>query len=154
MTTMSAMTGERLIASSDNPAAAKIPHALGRARREGRLKDDCVESSGDGDTFPAGTSALTPASQALLEAAQERLDGCIVGQVSLNAKSGDARSAREASSLSAARIETVATALEARDLSGMHLDSDTIATPATQTPWAPMDRKVEITLAAWAPEIS
>ena len=104
--------------------------------------------------FPAGTSALTPASQALLEAAQERLDGCIVGQVSLNAKSGDARSAREASSLSAARIETVATALEARDLSGMHLDSDTIATPTTQSPWAPMDRKVEITLAAWAPEIS
>ena len=104
--------------------------------------------------FPAGTSALTLASRALLKEAQARLDGCILGQVSLNASAADARSEAEAQSLTAARIETVETALVDYELSGMHVSTGSDATDPTHTLWTPMDRKVEIHLAAWAPEIS
>lgn len=104
--------------------------------------------------FPAGTSALTPASRALLQDAQARLDGCILGQVSLNASAADARSEAEARSLTAARIETVESALMDYDLSGMHISAAPDATDPTHTLWTPMDRKVEIQVAAWAPEIS
>ena len=103
--------------------------------------------------FPAGTSALTPASRAALEAAQARLDGCIVGQVSLNASAADARSEAEAESLTAARIQTVTAALSTYELDGMRVSAGDM-TDAAATLWTPMDRKVEIRLAAWAPEIS
>jgi|GEM_PF-2152118 len=104
--------------------------------------------------FPAGTSALTPASRAILKEAQARLEGCVLGQVSLNASAADARSEAEARSLSAARIETVTAALSAHELDGMHIaDVEPSADPGASL-WAPMDRKVEIRLAAWAPEIS
>nr|WP_070958713.1 hypothetical protein [Hyphomonas sp. Mor2] len=104
--------------------------------------------------FPAGTSALTPASRAILEAAQARLDGCVLGQVSLNASAADARSEAEAESLTAARIETVSAALSRYELDGMHVETGSDATDSTSTLWTPMDRKVEIRVAAWAPEIS
>jgi len=104
--------------------------------------------------FPAGTSALTPASRAILQAAQARLDGCILGPVSLNASAADARSEAEAQSLTAARIETISSALARYELAGMHVSAETDATDATHTVWTPMDRKVEIRLAAWAPETS
>lgn len=104
--------------------------------------------------FPAGTSALTPASRALLKAAQMRLQGCILGQVSLNASAADARSEAEAQSLTAARIETVSIALSKYDLDGMRVDTGADATAPASTLSTPMDRKVEIRVAAWAPEIS
>lgn len=104
--------------------------------------------------FPAGTSALTPASRAILEAAQARLEGCILGQVSLNASAADARSEAEAQSLTAARIETVSATLSKYQLDGMRVDAGADATDAASTLWTPMDRKVEIRIAAWAPEIS
>ncbi len=104
--------------------------------------------------FPAGTSALTPASRAILEAAQTRLEGCILGQISLNASAADARSEAEAQSLTAARIETVSVALSKYQLQGMRVDTGTDATDPASTLWTPMDRKVEIRVAAWAPEIS
>lgn len=104
--------------------------------------------------FPAGTSALTPASRAILEAAQARLDGCILGQVSLNASAADARSEAEAQSLTAARIETVTAALSKYELDGMRVETGPDATDPASTLWTPMDRKVEIRVAAWAPEIS
>lgn len=104
--------------------------------------------------FPAGTSALTPASRALLEAAQARLDGCILGQVSLNASAADARSEAEAQSLTAARIKTVTAALPKYELDGMRIETGPGATDPASTLWTPMDRKVEIRVAAWAPEIS
>lgn len=103
--------------------------------------------------FPAGTSALTPASRAALEAAQARLDGCIVGHVSLNASAADARSEAEADSLTAARIQTVTAALSTYELDGMRVSAGDM-TDSAATLWTPMDRKVEIRLAAWAPEIS
>lgn len=103
--------------------------------------------------FPTGTSALTPASRAVLEAAQARLDGCILGQVSLNATADDAKNAGQADHLSAARIETVSTALATYDLDGMRIVAEVPETDM-HTLWTPMDRKVEVTIAAWAPEIS
>ena len=104
--------------------------------------------------FPAGTSALTPASRAILEAAQVRLHGCILGQISLNASAADARSEAEAQSLTAARIETVTAALPKYELDGMRVETGPDATDPASSLWTPMDRKVEIRVAAWAPEIS
>ena len=103
--------------------------------------------------FPEGTSALTPASRAMLQAAQARLDGCILGQVSLTASADDARNEAQAETLSAARIEAVSTALETYELSGMRVSSEPRAEDA-HTLWTPMDRKVEIRVTAWAPEVS
>jgi len=104
--------------------------------------------------FPAGTSAMTPASHAILQAAQERLSGCVVGPISLNASAADARSEAEAKSLTAARIETVTNALSSYELSGMHMSTQPDTNDPAHTIWTPMDRKVEIQVAAWAPEIS
>ena len=104
--------------------------------------------------FPAGTSALTPASRAILVAAQERLDGCVLGPVALNASAADARSETEAETLTNARIETVSAALTRYELVGMHISTEANNTDPAHTVWTPMDRKVEIRLAAWAPEIS
>lgn len=104
--------------------------------------------------FPAGSSALTPASRATLKAAQTRLEGCILGQVSLNASAADARSDDEAQSLTTARIETVSTALAKYQLDGMQVQADADVTDPAHSLWSPMDRKVEIRLAAWSPEIS
>ena len=104
--------------------------------------------------FPAGTSALTPASREILKAANARLEGCILGPVSLNASAADARSDREAQTLSAARIETISDALSEYQLVGAQVQAAPYATDETRSLWAPMDRKVEIRLAAWSPEIS
>ncbi len=104
--------------------------------------------------FPAGTSALTPASQETLKAAKARLDGCILGQVSLNASAADARSEAELQSLTSARIETVSAALSRYQLDGMQVQTGSEISDATRSVWSPMDRKVEIRVAAWSPEIS
>ncbi|MCH9751283.1 MAG: hypothetical protein K0U61_03600 [Alphaproteobacteria bacterium] len=104
--------------------------------------------------FPAGTSALTPASRATLKAAQARLDGCILGQVSLNASAADARSDAEAESLTTARIKTVSSALAKYQLDGMQVQAASEVTEPASSLRSPMDRKVEIRLAAWSPEIS
>lgn len=104
--------------------------------------------------FPAGTSALTPASRTILQAAKARLDGCVLGQVSLNASAADARSEIEAESLTTARLEIVSQALATYQLDGMQLKSSADAPKPTGSVWSPMDRKVEIRVAAWSPEIS
>ena len=104
--------------------------------------------------FPVGTSALTPASRAILQAVRARLDGCIVGLISLSATAVDASSDAEAARLAEARIETVAVALEDYDLAGMTITSNTNRADNEQSRRMPMDRKVEIHLAAWAPEIN
>lgn len=103
--------------------------------------------------FPEGTSALTPASRAMLEAVQARLDGCVVGQVSLQASADDAHNMSDAERLSSARINAVSAALSTYELDGMRV----ITEPASVAPdslWTPMDRRVEIQLTAWVPEIS
>ena len=103
--------------------------------------------------FPDGTSALTPSARAVLEATQARLEGCIVGQVSLNATADDAKNASHATHLTEARLETVSAALAGYDLDGMRIVANAADTDA-DTLWTPMDRKVEISFTAWAPEIS
>lgn len=104
--------------------------------------------------FPAGTSALTPASKKTLKAAKAQLDGCILGQVSLNASAADARSEAELQSLTSARIEAVSSALAKYRLDGMHMQTDAEMTDEISAYRSPMDRKVEIRVAAWSPETS
>jgi len=116
-----------------------------------------AQSNCSGETlqvyFPEGTAALTPASRAMLKAAQTRLDGCILGQVSLTATADDARNETDAERLSEARIDAVSSALDGYELSGMRLSTEARSADA-DTLWTPMDRKVEIRVTAWAPEIS
>ncbi len=115
-----------------------------------------VEASCEGETidlyFPAGETDLTAASQAVLSDAQDRLEGCIVGRVALRAVTADAHSDAEAEQLSKGRIAAVASALDAHDLSGLRISAD-MQPKYDAAVWTPMDRKVEVRLAAWAPEI-
>ncbi|MEM9570765.1 MAG: hypothetical protein AAF996_04820 [Pseudomonadota bacterium] len=102
--------------------------------------------------FPAGQSLLTAASRAMLIDAQTRLEGCIIGAVSIEATAGDARTQNSAEHLARARLATVSSALDQHQLSGVSLDSDIAkVTPAQYS--VPHDRKVEVRLSAWSPEI-
>lgn len=102
--------------------------------------------------FAAGQSALSAASKAMLAHAEQTLADCMIGPVSIEAFAADAASPVQAKQLAQARIETVASALDQHRLMGAALETDVEAiTPATYT--APNDRKVEIRLSAWAPEI-
>lgn len=102
--------------------------------------------------FPAGQSQLTPASQAMLEDAQARLEGCIIGPVSIEASAADARTARSASHLAQARLAAVSSALSQYQLDGASMDRAVAPVRAAQYS-VPQDRKVEIQLSAWSPEI-
>lgn len=102
--------------------------------------------------FPAGQTALTNASEAMLAEAEHKLANCIIGPVSIEAIAADAPSPGQAEKLAEARLDTVAAALDQRQLSGAALTAEVeTITPARYT--APKDRKVEIRLSAWAPEI-
>ena len=144
-----ASTTALFLASAGLSAAAPLP-APPMTAYTPTAQSDCA-----GETlniyFPEGTSALTPASRSLLEAAQSRLDGCIVGQVSLTASADDARNERDAERLSVARIEAVSSALVDYELDGMRLSTEL---PSGEALWTPMDRKVQIRVTAWSPEIS
>lgn len=103
--------------------------------------------------FPAGETALTTASEAMLAQAKETLDGCIIGPVSIQAIAADAPSTKTANRLAEARLISVTTALDQYRLAGSTVDTD-VATIAPTVLSAPNDRKVEIRLSAWSPEIS
>lgn len=103
--------------------------------------------------FQAGESDLNAASEALLKAAQDQLDGCIVGPVSLQASADDAASASQAQSLAEARLETVTAALEEFDLAGTRLQASYEPSAAPSRLAVPMTRSVEVRLSAWAPQI-
>lgn len=102
--------------------------------------------------FPAGQSQLTAASQAMLEDTKTRLEGCIIGPVSIAASAADARTQRSASHLAQARLATVSSALRAHHLDGAHMERD-IVTVAPAQYSVPKDRIVEIRVSAWSPEI-
>jgi hypothetical protein len=102
--------------------------------------------------FPAGESQLTTATQAMLEDTKSRLEGCIIGPVSIAASAADARTQRSASHLAQARLATVSSALRQHRLDGAHVERDILTVvPAQYT--VPQDRKVEIRVSAWSPEI-
>ena len=102
--------------------------------------------------FPAGKAQLTSASEAMLADAQSRLSGCVIGPVSIEASAADARTTNSAAHLARARMATVSSALETYQLSGARLEREVIKVqPAQYT--VPQDRKVEIRVSAWAPEI-
>lgn len=103
--------------------------------------------------FQAGQSELNAASKALLKAAQAQLEGCMVGPVSLQASAPDAPSVAQAERLAAARLETVATALQSFDLAGTRLNASYQPSDAGAALDVPMARNVEIRLSAWAPQI-
>ena len=103
--------------------------------------------------FQAGKSDLNAASEARLKAAQAQLEGCMLGPVSLQASAPDATSIVQAERLAAARLETVATALESFDLAGTRLNASYQPSDAGAALDVPMARNVEIHLSAWAPRI-
>jgi len=102
--------------------------------------------------FPAGETAMTDASNAMLAQVKETLDGCIIGPVSIQATAADAPTANTANRVAEARLASVTSALQQYRLSGATVNKDVTAImPANYS--APNDRKVEIRLSAWSPEI-
>ncbi|MEL7109899.1 MAG: hypothetical protein AAGJ68_08595 [Pseudomonadota bacterium] len=102
--------------------------------------------------FPAGTSALTPAAKTMLAEAKSTLEGCMIGPAALQVVAADAASLGEAGHLAEARIVSVSTALDQYQLSqGPVARNIRTVEPARYT--APNDRRVEIRLSAWTPEI-
>ena len=101
--------------------------------------------------FAKGETVLNAASTALLHAAEAKLDGCILGPVSIRAEAADAGDADVAARLASARLDAVAAALESHELLGARLDANVAQVAAAAQP---MQRKVEIRLSAWAPHVS
>lgn len=102
--------------------------------------------------FPAGETAMTDASKAMLAQVKATLDGCIIGPVSIQAIAADAPTLKTADRMAEARLATVTSALEQYRLTGQTTTADVAEiVPATYS--APNDRKVEIKLSAWSPEI-
>jgi len=102
--------------------------------------------------FPAGMTELTAAAEAMLAEAKTHLEGCAIGPAALHAVAGDAASNDDASELAQARIVSVTSALNAHQLShGNIAQNIQSVAPAQYT--APSDRRVEIQLSAWSPEI-
>lgn len=102
--------------------------------------------------FPAGETAMTAASEAMLAQVKETLNGCIIGPVSIQAVAADAPTPNSADRVAQARLASVTSALEQYRLTGATMNADIAAImPATYS--APNDRKVEITLSAWSPEV-
>ena len=103
--------------------------------------------------FTSGKSDLNAASMAVLEAAQEQLDGCILGPVSLQANAPDAKTHSQAEQLASARLDAVARALETHELTGTRLHASFEPAQPAAALNAPMTRSVEVRLSAWAPQI-
>lgn len=104
--------------------------------------------------FPAGQSDMTGAAEALLTAVKSNLEGCVIGPIAIEARAIDAASPDQAEALATARLEKVQSVLQDADMTGTQMKAsiaDVAAQPATHSP---LDRKVEIRVAAWAPEIS
>ena len=104
--------------------------------------------------FAKGETAMNAASTALLEAAEAKLDGCILGPVSIRAEAADAASSDAAALLASARLDAVASALETHDLMGTRLEANIAPISAPALRAQPMQRKVEVRLSAWAPQVS
>jgi hypothetical protein len=103
--------------------------------------------------FNAGESDLNAASIAVLEAAQERLDGCILGPVSLQANAPDAKTQSQAEQLASARLDAVTRALETHELTGTRVNARFEPSDAKPPLSAPMTRNVQVRLSAWSPQI-
>ena len=103
--------------------------------------------------FNSGESDLNAASMAVLEAAQEQLDGCILGPVSLQANAPDAKTQSQAEQLALARLDAVTTALESHELTGTRVNARFEPAEAKTALNAPMTRSVEVRLSAWSPQI-
>lgn len=102
--------------------------------------------------FPTGETAMTDASKAMLAQVKTTLEGCIIGPVSIQAIAADAPTLKTADRMAEARLATVTSALEQYRLTGQTTTADVAEiVPATYS--APNDRKVEIKLSAWSPEI-
>ncbi|MEM9937702.1 MAG: hypothetical protein AAF768_02545 [Pseudomonadota bacterium] len=103
--------------------------------------------------FQNGESVLSEFSRSTLSATREGLSGCSIARVDLVAVTGDGRTTDEKAALASARSELVLNALAEEGLT-----SDTISTAYEMTPKAelighPAVRRVDITLAAYRPEI-
>ncbi|MFN3214494.1 MAG: hypothetical protein ACE37M_15425 [Henriciella sp.] len=103
--------------------------------------------------FNSGESDLNAASMAVLEAAQEQLDGCILGPVSLQANAPDAKTQSQAEQLAQARLDAVTDALASHELTGTRVNARFEAPASQAVSNAPMTRNVEVRLSAWAPQI-
>lgn len=103
--------------------------------------------------FQPGATNLTAASQKMLAQARDTLAGCILGPVSMQASAADAPSPAKARQLAQARLTRVKSALHQFELDGHQLNAHVLTRAPVAAHASPMQRKVEIRLSAWAPEI-
>ena len=104
--------------------------------------------------FAKGDSAMNAASLKLLQAAEAKLDGCILGPVSIHAATADPSATEHVSNLASARIDAVASALESYDLIGTRLNAEIKAPLTPNSLPHPMQRRIEVRLSAWPAQTS
>ena len=104
--------------------------------------------------FAKGKSAMNDASLKLLKAAEAKLEGCVVGPVSLQAATTDTLLSDGVQNLASARLDAVATALEAYDLIGTSVNAEIKAPVGTESLPHPTQRRIEVRLSAWPAQTS
>lgn len=103
--------------------------------------------------FQTGESMLSEASLRTIAAASDRLAGCAFADVELVSVAADGRSLPEAAELANARIDMVSAALRDKGVSTANLTTEIDAAPGAPASNRLMARRVEITLAAYRPQI-
>jgi len=103
--------------------------------------------------FKSGEIVLTDEAKAVIAEASEMLNGCIIGDVSLEASAVDALNGDVQNELMSSRIATVAAELNEEGLSGQRLKANLAVTVLPALYNLPADRAVEVRLTAWAPTI-
>lgn len=104
--------------------------------------------------FPNGESTLTPQAQRVLKETEVQLSHCVITDVALRAQTDDARDVEEAQSLGQERLIMVTNTLRQYGLSGNGFAAGVADTSTTTNSPAALNRRIEITLAAYNPAIS
>lgn len=103
--------------------------------------------------FQPGESVLNQHSLNTLQAATERVQGCAISSLSLISLAADATNRAPQEDLAAERLNLVHTALISQGISAEETSKDITALPVRFETEPPMARRVEITVAAYRPEI-
>ncbi|MDJ0922559.1 MAG: hypothetical protein QNI84_15630 [Henriciella sp.] len=103
--------------------------------------------------FRNGEVVLSEFSRTTLSATRERLDGCKIASVSLVSETADGRTAKENASLADARAQLVLSALDDKGLMADEISTELNIRSDKATARRPIARRVDVTLAAYRPDI-
>lgn len=103
--------------------------------------------------FKSGESVLTQSARRSIEELSETLDGCALAGVTMVSFAADGRSVPESETLAESRLFAVSTALADRGLAAADTEAEITARERSAERNRPLERRVEVTLAAYRPEI-